>query len=172
MKKESATESLNQLIIKLKEATTFKKIKYIIAILFIYITLNFAYDMIMGTLSENWIETDGIIIKTTGRSGHGKSKEIVTEKYEIKGPGSYNSIKYEYAVNGKKYISSRVSYPHTEYSGQKGEAIKVYFWEKLPNFSVIIKGNKMDISTIILYCVFLIISISVIILDPSNEKSG
>ena len=173
MNRNAATGPVRLNLFNLKDVSTYKKIKYIIVILFIYLTLTVTYDMILGTLSENWAETDGIIIKSMGRADYGKSKESSTDKdYEIKGAGSYHSIKYKYTVNGKQYISNRVSYPHMEYSGQKGESIKVYFWEKFPNFSVIKKGSNMDLSTILLLCVFLVISISVIIADPSNKRSG
>lgn len=158
-------------LFNLRNVSTYKKVKYLILALAIFIALTMVYNMIVGSLSEAWTETEGAVVRSIEKSGDGaQNKSQNAQDDKIREVSSLNTTRYEYQVKGKKYISGRISYPQVEYRAEKGAQVKVYYWELFPNFSVIVKGNKTELSTIIQFGALMLIGILLIIINPPDKE--
>ncbi len=171
MEKVKMTTPSKEKAFNLRKISTYKNVKLLIFGLIIYLSLTIMYNMAFGSLSETWKETEGTIVKSAvaaeskkGEKGQGREDEKAQDD------NSLNAIRYEYQVNGKKYVSGRISYPQTEYRAEKGASVKAYYWELLPSFSVLAKGNKTELNTIIQFGVLVLLAILLIMINPPDKE--
>jgi hypothetical protein len=69
MERNIKTNLMKQGLFNLKNVPTYKKIKFMIFALVLFISMTIVYNMIIGSLSESWTETEGTIVRSIERSG-------------------------------------------------------------------------------------------------------
>lgn len=134
----------------------------IINIIFAISTVMLATYVYLAISSKRWEHVAGKVLTISIQKNSHPNKRIGAPPFEIT---CAPNIKYEYIVNGKKYIGTKLRFGviNREYENEsvmyddlgfsEGDNIDVYYYKRMPKISVI-KPNDSEITIYIMLIVF------------------